>query len=68
VAKQIGAQPRLTLTTEFAFERNGVRFPSRYTIEEAYFFATSPPLIRSMTEVTQADYKFFKVETEVTIR
>ena len=68
VAKQIGAQPRLTLTTEFAFERNGVRFPSRYTIEEAYVFATSPPLIRSMTEVTQADYKFFTVETGVMIK
>ena len=68
LAKQIGAQPRLTLTTEYAFERNGVRFPSRYTIEEAYLSATNPPLIHSMTEVTQADYKFFKVETEATIR
>jgi len=68
LAKQIGAQPRLTLTTEFAFERNGVRFPSRYTIEETYLFATRPPLVRSMTEVTQADYKFFTVETEVTLR
>jgi hypothetical protein len=56
------------LTTEYAFERNGVRFPSRYTIEEAYLSATNPPLIHSMTEVTQADYKFFRVETGVTIR
>jgi hypothetical protein len=68
LAKQIGAQPRLTLSTEYAFERNGVRFPSRYTIEEAYLSATNPPLIHSMTEVTQADYRFFKVETEATIR
>jgi hypothetical protein len=68
LAKQIGAQPRLTLTTEFAFERNGVRFPSRYTIEEAYLSANNPPLIHSTTEVTQTDYKFFKVETEVVIK
>jgi len=67
-AKQIGGQPRLTLTTEFSFEHNGVRFPSRYTIEEMYLFSTRGPLIRSMTTVTQADYKYFTVETGVTVR
>jgi hypothetical protein len=67
-AKQIGGQPRLTLTTEFALEHNGVRFPSRYTIQEMYLFSTRGPLIRSMTTVTQADYKFFTVETGVTVR
>ena len=68
LAKQIGGQPHLTLTTEFAFEHNGVRFPSRYTIEEMYLFSTRSPLIRSMTTVTQAGYKFFTVETGVTLR
>jgi hypothetical protein len=68
LAKQIGGQPRLTLTTEFALEHNGVRFPSRYTIEEMYLFSTRGPLIRSMTTMTQADYKFFTVETGVTVR
>ncbi len=67
-AKQIGGQPRLTLTTEFALEHNGVRFPSRYTIQEMYLFSTRSPLIRSMTTVTQADYKYFTVETGVTLR
>jgi len=68
LAKQIQAKPRLTMTTEFAFERNGIRFPSFHTIEEAYIFESGPPLIRSMTKVTQADYKFFKVETRTTLR
>jgi hypothetical protein len=68
LAKQIGAQPHLTLTTEFAFERNGIRFPSLYTIEETYLFTSGSPLVRSRTQVTQADYRFFKVETEVAIR
>jgi len=67
-AKQIGGQPRLTLTTEFAVEHNGVRFPRRYTIEEMYLFSTRSPLIRSMTTVTQTGYKFFTVETGVTLR
>ncbi|MCJ7486876.1 MAG: hypothetical protein MUQ25_12030 [Candidatus Aminicenantes bacterium] len=68
LAKQIGANARLTLTTEFAFEHNGVRFPSRYTIEEMYLFSTRTPLVFSMTEVTSADYKYFTVETGVTVR
>ena len=68
LAKQIGAKPLLTLSTEFAFEKNGVRFPSHYTIEETYLFESGPALVRSRTEVTQGDYKFFRVETETTIR
>lgn len=68
LAKQIGAKPLLTLTTDFAFEQNGLRFPSLYTIEETYLFESGPALVRSRTEVTQVNYKFFKVETETMIR
>jgi len=68
LAKQIGAKPLLTLTTEFAFEQNGIRFPSLYTIEETYLFESGSALVRSRTEVKHGDYKFFKVETETTIR
>ena len=39
-----------------------------YTIEEAYLFPSGSPLIHSTTKVTETDYKFFKVETEVAIR
>jgi hypothetical protein len=68
MAKQIGAKPHLILTTEFAYEKNGIRFPSHYAIDETYLFESGPPLIRSRTEVTQGDYKFFRVETQTTIR
>ena len=68
LAKRIGAKPLLTLTTEFAFEQNGIRFPSLYTIEETYVFESGSALVRSRTKVTQGNYKFFKVETETTIR
>jgi hypothetical protein len=68
LAKQIGAKSLLTLTTDFAFEQNGVRFPSLYTIEETYVFESGSALVRSRTKVTQKDYKFFRVETETTIR
>lgn len=68
LAKQIGANAHLTLTTEFAFEHNGVRFPSHYKIEEMYLFSTRPPLVFSMTEVTSAGYKYFTVETGVAVR
>jgi len=68
LAKQMGGDLRLTLATELGVEKNGIRFPSRYTIEETYSFATGTPLVRSMTEVTLSDYKFFTVETGVVIR
>jgi hypothetical protein len=68
LAKQLEAKAHLTLTTEFAFEHNGVRFPSRYTVKETYLFTKGPPLVFSTTEVTSADYKYFTVETGVTLR
>ncbi len=68
LAKQIGAKPQLTFVTDFAFEHNGVRFPSRYRIEEKYLFDSGPPVVRSLMEITQTNYKFFTVETGVIIR
>jgi len=60
--------PRLTLATEFAFEKNGIRFPSSCSIEEAYAFEAGVNLVRSRTKITHTDYKFFTVETGVAIR
>jgi hypothetical protein len=68
LAKQIGAKPQVTFTTEFAYERNGIRFPSRNSIEEKYLFDAGPPMVLSLIDVRQTDYRFFKVETGVTIR
>jgi hypothetical protein len=35
-ASRLGAKPNITFTSEYAFEKNGIRFPSRYTVKEEY--------------------------------
>jgi hypothetical protein len=57
--------PRLTIRSEFSAERNGIRFPSRLFIEEAYLNDKGKAFVRSKTEVVYKDFKFFTVEFEV---
>jgi hypothetical protein len=68
MARQLGMKPRLSFVSEYDFEKNGIRFPSRYEIEEAYTSKVRAPLVRSRTEVTYDAYKFFTVETGVVFR
>jgi hypothetical protein len=53
------------LVTEYGFEKNGIRFPSRDTSEEAYLKPDGTKFIRSRTSVVYRDYKFFTVETDI---
>jgi hypothetical protein len=68
MARGLGMKPRLSFVSEYDFEKNGIRFPSRYEIEEAYSSKLRAPLVRSRTEVTYDAYKFFTVETGVVFR
>lgn len=65
IAKRYKAEPNITLITEFGFEKNRIRFPSKYIIIEAYISQKGKIFIRSKTTVVYRDYKFFTVETEV---
>lgn len=38
IARSLGAQARIKFASEYGFEKNGLRFPSRYYVEERYFF------------------------------
>ena len=64
-AQQLRAEPRLTSVTEYGLEKNGVRFPSKDTTEEAYLLKNGKKFVRSSTTILYKDYKFFTVETEV---
>jgi hypothetical protein len=57
--------PRLVISSEFSAEKNGIRFPSRLTVEEAYLKESGKAFIRSKTEVVYKDFKFFTVEFDV---
>jgi hypothetical protein len=66
IAKRLGLTPSLLATSEYAFEKNGIRFPSRYTLKEIYRRGQSGARYqRSETDVIYDQYKFFVVETEV---
>ena len=58
-------KPRITLRTEFSVEKNGIRFPSKLSLEEAYLTERGRVFVRSETNVVYKDFKFFSVEVEV---
>ena len=58
-------KPRLVIRSEFSAEKNGIRFPSRLSVEEAYLKESGKAFVRSKTEVVYKDFKFFTVEFEV---
>ncbi len=63
--EKIKGKLRLTLRTEFRTEKNGIRFPSKLWIEEAYVNERGRAFVRSETNVAYKDFKFFTVEVEV---
>ena len=65
MARDLGAEPDLTSTTEYDVVKNGLRFPGKDTTEEAYVLKKGKRFVRSKTTIAYTDYKFFTVETEV---
>ena len=68
LAKQYKGEPRFIQITEFGFEKNGIRFPSTYFIEEAYIRKNGKKKVHSEMSVVYKDYQFFTVETEVKVK
>jgi len=66
LAERFDAEPHFTITAEYGIKKKGIRFPSQFTIDEAYIKPKSHQRItRSKTIVDYYDYKFFVVETDV---
>jgi len=64
-ARRFKAEPVIKFYAEYAFEKNGIRFPSKYSVTETYIRRVGEKLTRSKTTVAYKDYKFFTVETKV---
>ncbi len=64
-AERYRAEPRITLISEFGYEKKGIRFPSRFTFEEAYLSAKGEKFVRLEITVVYRDYKFFIVDVDV---
>lgn len=75
--KGIGLLPEnieIYMATEYKFEKNGIRFPSQFTLEEnevshrKYVVGRKHKFRMTEIMVTYKDYKFFTVETETKIK
>jgi hypothetical protein len=63
--KRFFRTPRVTLHSELKIEKNGVRFPNAFNIEEAYVDEKGRAFVRSKVEVVYKDFKFFTVEVDI---
>lgn len=63
--KQFKRTPQINVRTEFEIEKNGLRFPSRWIMEEAYSTKFGRAFVRSETTIEYKDFKFFTVEVEI---
>ena len=65
IAESMNATPLITFISEFGFEKNKVRFPNKYSVEEIYISHRGGRFLRSETTVVYDNYKFFIVDTKV---
>ena len=64
-AQELKAKLVIKFVAEYGLEKKGIRFPSKYSVNEAYVFPNGRKFNRTMVDVTYDDYKFFTVETEI---
>ena len=64
-AQKFGRKPDILMTSEYALETKGIRFPSRYAVRENYLGKHGGHYTRSETVVLYDQYRFFTVETDV---
>jgi len=67
-AKQQNLQPDFTLIAEYEYEKNGIRFPSKFVLEENYRHPWYNIIRNSKKTVVYYDYKFFTVKTDVVVK
>ena len=67
-ASMFDVEQKITLISEFSYEKNGIRFPSRFLFEEAYVNEEGKKIVRSMIHTVYKDYKFFTVDVDVEVK
>lgn len=67
-AKQQNLQPDFTLIAEYEYKKNGIRFPSKFVLEENYKHPKYKLIKNSKKTVVYYDYKFFTVKTDVIVK
>jgi len=59
-----GVRPGISIELVYSFEKNGLRYPSRIVLKEAYSDPKEGQIKMSRLAVSYAQYKFFTVETD----
>lgn len=67
-ATLINAEPRITIVMDYNIEKNGIRFPGRFFLEEAYITPEDETIVLSELQVRYDEYRFFNVGVDVKIR
>lgn len=62
------AEPAITAITDYNIEKNGLQFPSGSFSEQACYLANKKKMILAQLVVVYKKYKFFTVETEVSLK
>ncbi|MCJ7580217.1 MAG: hypothetical protein MUP98_06750 [Candidatus Aminicenantes bacterium] len=65
IAERMNATPLITFISEYGYEKNKIRFPNKYSVEEIYISRRGGRFLRSETTVVYDNYKFFTVDTKV---
>lgn len=65
IAKKLRAKPKITFVSEYDFEKNNIRFPSKYLVKEVYRTPRQGTFLKSEIKVIYKKYKFFTVKWEV---
>jgi hypothetical protein len=64
-AKAHDSESEITAFSEYGFEKNGLRFPSRSYTEIAYNSKDKGKFVNARISTLYKEYKFFMVETEI---
>jgi hypothetical protein len=64
-AQNLNLKPDIVLMGEYGYEKNGIRFPSKFGVHERYIYSGGMEFSLYKLDVVFSAYKFFTVETEV---
>ena len=63
-AKKFNSWSEIKIYAEYTFEKNGIRFPRKYSVNETYYRRNKKYFTRARLNVTYNDYKFFTVKSD----
>ena len=64
-ALNLGIKPDIILSGDYSYQKNGIRFPSAFSVSVACRYAHEREITLYKLAVAFTAYKFFTVETEV---